>query len=139
MLGMWNTLWKAGYPKTKDPLNDNLLSLLSSSQNDIISKLFPSQRAKNLLVLVWKPTSPTKKLRNQLGQVPSRLHHHAIEKTADNITKSTSFYPPTFCSLYNSKQREKSETFNRRLILDQLRCNGVLEVLDLPEKVTQIG
>lgn len=33
--------------KNKDPLNDNLLSLLSSSQNDIISKLFQPEGEKS--------------------------------------------------------------------------------------------
>nr|CAA37894.1 myosin heavy chain type II [Saccharomyces cerevisiae]prf//1806328A myosin II:SUBUNIT=heavy chain [Saccharomyces cerevisiae] len=125
-----NTLWKAGYPKT-DPLNDNLLSLLSSSQNDIISKLFQPEGGKNLLVCGVEANISNQEVKKSARTSTFKTtssRHREQQITLLNQLASTH---PHFVRCIIPNNVKKVKTFNRSLILDQLRCNGVLEGIRL--------
>ena len=104
--------------KNKDPLNDNATKLLAASSQNHISQLFadctdPDDDAVATRSRVKKGLFRTvaqrhkEQLTGLMGQLHS-THPHFVR-----------------CILPNHKKRPK--TWNAGLVLDQLRCNGVLE------------
>jgi len=104
--------------KNKDPLNDNVTRLLAASTNPHIANLFAdcadaddddgnsrSRVKKGLFRTV------AQRHKEQLSSLMSQLH-----STHPHFVR---------CILPNHKKRPKQ--FNALLVLDQLRCNGVLE------------
>ena len=104
--------------KNKDPLNDNVTRLLAASSDPHIANLFAdcadtedethafrSRVKKGLFRTV------AQRHKEQLSQLMSQLHD-----THPHFVR---------CILPNHKKRPKQ--FNGLLVLDQLRCNGVLE------------
>ena len=105
--------------KNKDPLNDNLTRLLAASTNSHVAQLFNdcadptdasdghtrSRVKKGLFRTV------AQRHKEQLSQLMSQLH-----STHPHFVR---------CIIPNHKKRPKQ--FSAPLVLDQLRCNGVLE------------
>lgn len=105
--------------KNKDPLNDNITRLLAASSDPHISNLFsdcgdldedgtghPRSRIKKGLF-----RTVAQRHKEQLSTLMSQLHC-----THPHFVR---------CIIPNHKKRPK--LFNAPLVLDQLRCNGVLE------------
>ncbi|SCV05538.1 LANO_0H09692g1_1 [Lachancea nothofagi CBS 11611] len=92
--------------KNKDPLHANLLQVLSNSSNELISGFFceGDPRASS-----FKTASIRHRI--QLNSLLERL----------------SSTEPHFVRCIIPNDKKKAHDFNRSLILDQLRCNGVLE------------
>lgn len=96
--------------KNKDPLNDDLLMTLSKSSNDLISSFFgndnneSSNLSKSFRTTSYRHREQQISLLNQL----SLSHPHFVR-----------------CIIPNNNKVAKQ--FDRSLILEQLRCNGVLE------------
>ncbi|CAK7274386.1 class II myosin [Sporothrix epigloea] len=108
--------------KNKDPLNDNITKLLASSKDEHIANLFvdcSDPDDEQSLTAVGRNTRVKKGLfrtvaqrhKEQLSQLMAQLH-----STHPHFVR---------CILPNHKKRPKQ--FNSLLVLDQLRCNGVLE------------
>ncbi|KAK5991073.1 Myosin type-2 heavy chain 1 [Cladobotryum mycophilum] len=104
--------------KNKDPLNDNITRLLAASTDKHIANLFidctdPEDDAGGVRSRVKKGLFRTvaqrhkEQLHNLMAQLQS-THPHFVR-----------------CILPNHKKKPKQ--FNKLLVLDQLRCNGVLE------------
>lgn len=104
--------------KNKDPLNDNITRLLAASTDEHIANLFAdcadnedeggavrSRVKKGLFRTV------AQRHKEQLSSLMAQLH-----STHPHFVR---------CILPNHKKRPKQ--FNNLLVLDQLRCNGVLE------------
>lgn len=96
--------------KNKDPLNDDLLLTLSKSSNSLISSFFgnddnqSSNLSKSFSTTSYRHREQQISLLNQL----SLSHPHFVRCIIPNINKA-------------------AKQFDRSLILEQLRCNGVLE------------
>lgn len=93
--------------KNKDPLNDDLLLTLTNSSNSLISSFFnqeSSNLSKSFRTTSYRHREQQISLLNQL----SLSHPHFVR-----------------CIIPNNNKIAKQ--FDRSLILDQLRCNGVLE------------
>ncbi|KAL1895055.1 class II myosin [Sporothrix stenoceras] len=108
--------------KNKDPLNDNITRLLASSTDKHVANLFvdcADQDDEHSAVAVGRSSRVKKGLfrtvaqrhKEQLSQLMAQLH-----STHPHFVR---------CILPNHKKRPKQ--FNNLLVLDQLRCNGVLE------------
>ena len=104
--------------KNKDPLNDNITRLLASSSNKHIADLFadcadPDEEGGAARSRVKKGLFRTvaQRHKEQLSSLMSQLH-----STHPHFVR---------CILPNHKKRPKQ--FHAPLVLDQLRCNGVLE------------
>ncbi len=104
--------------KNKDPLNDNLTRLLAASTNKHIANLF----------------ADCGELDDDAGTVRSRVKRGLFrtvaqrhkEQLATLMNQLHSTHPHFVrCILPNHKKRPKQ--FSAPLVLDQLRCNGVLE------------
>ena len=104
--------------KNKDPLNDNVTRLLASSQDKHTAALFadcadPDEDTGLMKSRVKKGLFRTvaQRHKEQLSSLMSQLH-----STHPHFVR---------CILPNHKKRPKQ--FGAPLVLDQLRCNGVLE------------
>ena len=104
--------------KNKDPLNDNITRLLASSSDRHIATLFtdcsdPDEDAGATRSRVKKGLFRTvaQRHKEQLSSLMNQLH-----STHPHFVR---------CILPNHKKRPKQ--FSAPLVLDQLRCNGVLE------------
>ncbi|KAJ6443843.1 myosin type II heavy chain [Purpureocillium lavendulum] len=104
--------------KNKDPLNDNITRLLASSTDKHIAALF----------------SDCADAEEEMGGARSRVKKGLFRTVAQrhkeqlhNLMSQLHSTHPHFvrCILPNHKKRPK--LFNNLLVLDQLRCNGVLE------------
>ncbi|CAI1718864.1 hypothetical protein SEUBUCD646_0O01910 [Saccharomyces eubayanus] len=114
--------------KNKDPLNDNLLSVLSISQNDIISRLFNSEGGKSSSQEKQTSDQEVKKSTRTSTFKTTSSRHREQQITLLNQLASTH---PHFVRCIIPNNVKKANTFDRKLILDQLRCNGVLEGIRL--------
>lgn len=104
--------------KNKDPLNDNITRLLAASQDRHIAALFadcadPEEETGSTRSRVKRGLFRTvaQKHKEQLSSLMNQLH-----STHPHFVR---------CILPNHKKRPKQ--FQASLVLDQLRCNGVLE------------
>lgn len=104
--------------KNKDPLNDNVTRLLAHSSNKHIANLFAdcieaddSEGLARTRVKKGLFRTVAQKHKEQLSQLMNQLH-----STQPHFVR---------CILPNHKKKPKQ--FNASLVLDQLRCNGVLE------------
>ncbi|SCU86854.1 LAME_0D07910g1_1 [Lachancea meyersii CBS 8951] len=92
--------------KNKDPLSANLLQLLSTSSNDLIKRFFDSNDS--------QPNA---------FKTSSHRHRSQLNSLLDRLSSTE----PHFVRCIIPNDKKKAHDFNRKLILDQLRCNGVLE------------
>ncbi|KAF3480115.1 uncharacterized protein GIQ15_05462 [Arthroderma uncinatum] len=102
--------------KNKDPLNDNVTRLLSNSNDPHVANLFTDYAddvSNGTRSVVKKGLFRTvaQRHKEQLSSLMAQLH-----STHPHFVR---------CILPNNKKRPK--LFNGPLVLDQLRCNGVLE------------
>ena len=104
--------------KNKDPLNDNVTRLLAASSQSHIADLFADCAEE-----VDGFSSPRNRVKKGLFRTVAQRHK---EQLASLMSQLHSTHPHFVrCILPNHKKRPK--LFNAPLVLDQLRCNGVLE------------
>ncbi|KAJ5104936.1 Myosin tail [Penicillium alfredii] len=105
--------------KNKDPLNDNITRLLAASQERHVANLFadcadPEEDGGEY---------PRSRVKKGLFRTVAQRHK---EQLASLMAQLNSTHPHFVrCILPNHKKRPKM--LNAPLVLDQLRCNGVLE------------
>lgn len=104
--------------KNKDPLNDNITKLLAVSSNKHVATLFADcaefddeEGATRSRVKKGLFRTVAQRHKEQLSTLMAQLH-----STQPHFVR---------CILPNHKKKPKM--FNAHLVLDQLRCNGVLE------------
>ncbi|OAA40198.1 myosin-11 (Myosin heavy chain) [Beauveria brongniartii RCEF 3172] len=104
--------------KNKDPLNDNVTRLLASSGDRHIAALFAD---------CADPDDEIAGSRNRVKKGLFRTVAQRHKEQLHNLMNKLHSTHPHFvrCILPNHKKRPK--TFSNLLVLDQLRCNGVLE------------
>ncbi|KAF9894577.1 hypothetical protein FE257_006463 [Aspergillus nanangensis] len=104
--------------KNKDPLNDNVTRLLASSQEKHVANLFSDCRDPDDEV-----DYPKSRVKKGLFRTVAQRHK---EQLSSLMTQLHSTHPHFVrCIIPNHKKRPKM--FHAPLVLDQLRCNGVLE------------
>ncbi|KAI1972079.1 class II myosin [Ophidiomyces ophidiicola] len=104
--------------KNKDPLNDNITRLLSTSSNKHTAGLFS-----DCADLADAPGASRSCVKKGLFRTVAQRHK---EQLSSLMTQLHSTHPHFVrCILPNHKKKPK--LFNGPLVLDQLRCNGVLE------------
>jgi myosin heavy chain 9/10/11/14 len=104
--------------KNKDPLNDNITRLLAASTDKHISTLFADCADNEDEV-----GGTRSKVKKGLFRTVAQRHKEQLHSL---MTQLHSTHPHFVrCILPNHKKKPKQ--FNNLLVLDQLRCNGVLE------------
>lgn len=104
--------------KNKDPLNDNITRLLSSSKDKHVASLFAD---------CVDPDDDNGTSRSQVKKGLFRTVAQRHKEQLSSLMNQLHSTHPHFvrCILPNHKKRPKQ--FSATLVLDQLRCNGVLE------------
>ena len=104
--------------KNKDPLNDNITRLLASSSENHVASLFAD---------CADPDEDLGGARNRVKKGLFRTVAQRHKEQLHSLMAQLHSTHPHFvrCILPNHKKRPKQ--FNNLLVLDQLRCNGVLE------------
>lgn len=93
--------------KNKDPLNEHLLTVLSKSSNHLISSFFATDCFNN----------------NSIKVTTSSRHRDQLFSLLEQLKLTN----PHFVRCIIPNNSKTSNNFDKKLILDQLRCNGVLE------------
>ena len=104
--------------KNKDPLNDNLTRLLASSQDEHVATLFS-----DCVDEVDELYSPRSRVKKGLFRTVAQRHKEQLSTLMRQLHSTQPHF--VRCILPNHKKKPKQ--FNAPLVLDQLRCNGVLE------------
>lgn len=108
--------------KNKDPLSSTVVDLLAHSKNTFVSDLFDSPE----LLQSNLSNSPVKGGRQRKSARFRTVAQRHKEQLGDLMTQLSHTHPHFVrCILPNSNKMPGE--FNNRLVLDQLRCNGVLE------------
>jgi len=93
--------------KNRDPLNDNVVEILAASSNEFVSNLYANDTIQKNSSFRTVAQKHKEQLSGLLAQL-SDTHPHFVR-----------------CIIPNSKK--KPQTFDKSLVLEQLKCNGVLE------------
>lgn len=96
--------------KNRDPLNDNVLQILNSSSNKFIASLYQS-------------ASTDSSSKNSSFRTVAQKHKEQLNSLMTQLTNTT----PHFVRCIIPNHKKKPQNFDRALVLDQLKCNGVLE------------
>ncbi|KAG8420531.1 class II myosin [Metarhizium acridum] len=104
--------------KNKDPLNDNITRLLASSSDKHIAGLFSDCAATDEEV-----GGGRSRVKKGLFRTVAQRHKEQLHSLMAQLHSTHPHF--VRCILPNHKKRPKQ--FNILLVLDQLRCNGVLE------------
>ncbi|RMD43504.1 hypothetical protein DV735_g1665, partial [Chaetothyriales sp. CBS 134920] len=104
--------------KNKDPLNDNLTRLLASSKDEHVATLFADcvDETDDLY-------SPRSRVKKGLFRTVAQRHKEQLQTLMRQLHSTQPHF--VRCILPNHKKKPKQ--FSAPLVLDQLRCNGVLE------------
>ena len=104
--------------KNKDPLNDNLTRLLACSNDDHVANLFSDcvDDGDELY-------SPRSRVKKGLFRTVAQRHKEQLTTLMRQLHSTQ----PHFVRCILPNHKKKSKQFNAPLVLDQLRCNGVLE------------
>ena len=104
--------------KNKDPLNDNITRLLAASSNSHVASLFMDCAESE--EDDWNNRNRVKK---GLFRTVAQRHKEQLTSLMNQLHSTHPHF--VRCILPNHKKRPKQ--FSAPLVLDQLRCNGVLE------------
>ncbi|TDZ21323.1 Myosin type-2 heavy chain 1 [Colletotrichum orbiculare MAFF 240422] len=104
--------------KNKDPLNDNITRLLASSTDKHIADLFA-----DCADMDDDPGASRNRVKKGLFRTVAQRHKEQLHKLMAQLHSTHPHF--VRCILPNHKKKPKQ--FNKLLVLDQLRCNGVLE------------
>ena len=104
--------------KNKDPLNDNITRLLASSNDKHVAGLFADCRDSD------DDTGATRsRVKKGLFRTVAQRHKEQLSSLMNQLHSTHPHF--VRCILPNHKKKPKQ--FSAPLVLDQLRCNGVLE------------
>ncbi|ODQ77115.1 hypothetical protein BABINDRAFT_181907 [Babjeviella inositovora NRRL Y-12698] len=96
--------------KNKDPVSEAIMSLLGNSTDPFLAALFPA-------------TPSLSGKRNNMLRTVGTKHKEQLADLMDQLSSTTPHF--VRCILPNNMKLPKK--FDKQLVLDQLRCNGVLE------------
>ena len=92
--------------KNKEPLNDHLQQLLLSSNNELLQLYLFAEKEKN-----------------NTFKTQCQRHAHQLSSLISNLSDAN----PHFIRCILPNRSKSSSIFDKKLVLDQLTCNGVLE------------
>ena len=104
--------------KNKDPLNDNITRLLASSRDKHVASLFADCADHD-----DESGATRSRVKKGLFRTVAQRHKEQLSSLMNQLHSTHPHF--VRCILPNHKKRPKQ--FNAPLVLDQLRCNGVLE------------
>ena len=101
--------------KNKDPLNDNITQLLAQSNEKFVSSLFSD--------FYDEPDTQSKTVKKGVFRTVAQKHKEQLQ----SLMKQLYSTEPHFVRCIIPNEEKKVGKLSVPLVLDQLRCNGVLE------------
>ncbi|TKA57102.1 hypothetical protein B0A53_01058 [Rhodotorula sp. CCFEE 5036] len=109
--------------KNRDPLNDNITSLLAQSADSHIASLFSDYADAGPMVAVTETSGPRTRVRKGAFRTVGQRHKEQLAVLMSQLNETQ----PHFVRCIVPNLRKSPAEIDVPLVLDQLRCNGVLE------------
>lgn len=116
--------------KNTDPISEQVVSLLPNSTNEFLADLFSSDPALPKSE-ASESSSPRKKAASSKLRTASQRHREQLVDLMDQLGSTE----PHFVRCILPNLQKKPHKFDKSLVLNQLRCNGVLEGI----RITRAG
>jgi len=109
--------------KNMDPLNENVVSLLQSSSDDFVRHIWKDAEIVGLGAASANETSFGARTRKGMFRTVGQLYKEQLVKLMQTLNNTN----PNFVRCIIPNHEKKAGKIDPHLVLDQLRCNGVLE------------
>ncbi|KAM7532769.1 hypothetical protein Aperf_G00000129579 [Anoplocephala perfoliata] len=111
--------------KNMDPLNDNVVSLLQSSNEPLVQAIWKDAEIVSMSATTGNETNfgPARTVRKGMLRTVSQLYKESLIRLM-SVLQNTN---PNFVRCIIPNHEKKAGRIDVPLVLDQLKCNGVLE------------
>ncbi|XP_050671121.1 myosin heavy chain, non-muscle isoform X1 [Leptidea sinapis] len=109
--------------KNMDPLNENVVSLLQSSQDPFVCHIWKDAEIVGMAQQAMTDTQFGARTRKGMFRTVSQLYKEQLTKLMATLRNTN----PNFVRCIIPNHEKKAGKIEAPLVLDQLRCNGVLE------------
>lgn len=109
--------------KNMDPLNENVVSLLQSSQDPFVVTIWKDAEIVGMAQQAMTDTQFGARTRKGMFRTVSHLYKEQLSKLMDTLRNTN----PNFVRCILPNHEKRAGKIEAQLVLDQLRCNGVLE------------
>lgn len=109
--------------KNMDPLNENVVSLLQASQDPFVVTIWKDAEIVGMAQQAMTDTQFGARTRKGMFRTVSHLYKEQLSKLMDTLRNTN----PNFVRCILPNHEKRAGKIEAQLVLDQLRCNGVLE------------
>lgn len=109
--------------KNMDPLNENVVSLLQNSQDPFVCHIWKDAEIVGMAQQALTDTQFGARTRKGMFRTVSQLYKEQLAKLMITLRNTN----PNFVRCIIPNHEKKAGKIDAPLVLDQLRCNGVLE------------
>ncbi|KAL5288885.1 MYH9 family protein [Megaselia abdita] len=109
--------------KNMDPLNENVVSLLQASQDPFVVNIWKDAEIVGMAQQALTDTTFGARTRKGMFRTVSHLYKEQLAKLMDTLRNTN----PNFVRCIIPNHEKRAGKIDAPLVLDQLRCNGVLE------------
>merc|ERR1719412_1205480 len=109
--------------KNMDPLNENVVQMLKGSQDPFIVNIWKDAEIVGMAHQAMTDTQFGARTKKGMFRTVSQLYKDQLEKLMVTLRNTN----PNFVRCIIPNHEKKAGKINAPLVLDQLRCNGVLE------------
>ncbi|ULT80562.1 hypothetical protein L3Y34_010855 [Caenorhabditis briggsae] len=109
--------------KNMDPLNENVVGLMQNSTDSFVAGIWKDAEFAGICAAEMNETAFGMRSRKGMFRTVSQLHKEQLTKLMTTLRNTS----PHFVRCIIPNHEKKSGKINSNLVLDQLRCNGVLE------------
>ncbi|XP_055526751.1 myosin heavy chain, non-muscle isoform X1 [Wyeomyia smithii] len=109
--------------KNMDPLNENIVSLLQGSQDPFVVQIWKDAEIVGMAQQALTDTQFGARTRKGMFRTVSHLYKEQLAKLMDTLRNTN----PNFVRCIIPNHEKRAGKIDAPLVLDQLRCNGVLE------------
>lgn len=109
--------------KNMDPLNENIVSLLQASQDPFVVNIWKDAEIVGMAQQALTDTQFGARTRKGMFRTVSHLYKEQLAKLMDTLRNTN----PNFVRCIIPNHEKRAGKIDANLVLDQLRCNGVLE------------
>ncbi|XP_055837167.1 myosin heavy chain, non-muscle isoform X3 [Episyrphus balteatus] len=109
--------------KNMDPLNENIVSLLQNSQDPFVVQIWKDAEIVGMAQQALTDTQFGARTRKGMFRTVSHLYKEQLAKLMDTLRNTN----PNFVRCIIPNHEKRAGKIDAPLVLDQLRCNGVLE------------
>ncbi|CAI5456207.1 unnamed protein product [Caenorhabditis angaria] len=109
--------------KNMDPLNENVVSLMQNSTDSFVGGIWKDAEFASICAAEMNETAFGMRSRKGMFRTVSQLHKEQLTRLMTTLRNTS----PHFVRCIIPNHEKKAGKINSNLVLEQLRCNGVLE------------